>query len=124
MQSHSAFRNGIAWLNTDRKTGYIGVVMRKTVLSFGETLWDLFPSGAALGGAPFNFACRVHALGDRATIVTRLGRDEYGRKALEQIAAVGMDVSHVQKDEHHPTGTVKVTLDGQGNPDFRIVPEA
>ena len=98
--------------------------MRKTVLSFGETLWDLFPSGPALGGAPFNFACRLHSLGERAIIVTRLGRDGHGRKALEQIAALGMDASHVQTDDHHPTGVVKVTLDGKRNPDFLIVPDA
>ena len=98
--------------------------MRKTVLSFGETLWDLFPSGPALGGAPFNFACRVNSLGDRGIIVTRLGRDEPGRKALEQIAALGMDASHVQTGDPHPTGAVHVTLDDRGNPDFFIVPGA
>jgi len=98
--------------------------MQKTVLSFGETLWDLLPSGPALGGAPFNFACRISSLGDRGIIVTRLGRDEPGRKALEQIAALGMDASHVQTGDPHPTGTVHVTLDDKGNPDFFIVPGA
>lgn len=97
--------------------------MQKTILSFGETLWDLFPSGPVLGGAPFNFAQRVYSLGDRGIIVTRLGRDEYGKKALEQIAALGVDTAYVQKDDHHPTGTVQVTLDAKGNPDFFIVPE-
>src|SRR5947207_546318 len=97
--------------------------MRKTVLSFGETLWDLFPSGPALGGAPFNFACRVNSLGDRGIIISRIGRDDYGRKALEQIAAFGMDVSCLQQEDRHPTGTVKVRLDDQGNPDFLIVSE-
>jgi len=97
--------------------------MQKTVLSFGEALWDLFPSGPALGGAPFNFACRVNSLGDRGIIISRIGRDDYGRKALEQIAAFGMDVSCLQREDRHPTGTVKVRLDDQGNPDFLIVPE-
>src|SRR6266542_7015242 len=97
--------------------------MQKTILSFGETLWDLLPSGPVLCCAPFNFAHRVYSLGDRGIIVTRLGREEYGKKALEQIAALGVDAAYVQKDDHHPTGTVRVTLDGKGNPDFFIVPE-
>jgi fructokinase len=98
--------------------------MQKTILAFGETLWDLLPSGPALGGAPFNFACRIRSLGDGGIIVTRLGRDEQGRKALEQIVALGMDASHVQTGDPHPTGTVHVTLDGKGDPDYFIVPEA
>ena len=28
--------------------------MQKTLLSFGEALWDLLPSGPVLGGAPLN----------------------------------------------------------------------
>jgi fructokinase len=97
--------------------------MRKSVLSFGETLWDLFPSGPALGGAPFNFAYRVNSLGDRGLIVTRLGRDDYGRKALDQMSVLEMDAAHVQMDDHHPTGTVQVSLDEKRNPEFLIVPE-
>jgi len=97
--------------------------MQKTVLSFGETLWDLLPSGPALGGAPFNFAYRIHSLGDRCVVATRLGRDEYGRKALAQIASLGMDLTHLQEDGRHPSGTVKVTLDDRGNPVFSIVPQ-
>ena len=98
-------------------------IMQKTVLSFGETLWDLLPSGPALGGAPFNFAYRVNSLGDRGFVVTRLGRDDYGRKALEQMTALGMDATHVQQDDHRPTGTVQVSLDEKRNPEFLIVPE-
>jgi len=98
--------------------------VQKTIVAVGETLWDLLPSGAMLGGAPFNFACRANSLGDRGIIVTRLGRDEYGRRALEQIAALGMATSYIQSDVEHPTGTVKVKLDAHGNPEFSIVPDA
>ncbi|MHB8524049.1 MAG: carbohydrate kinase family protein [Limisphaerales bacterium] len=97
--------------------------MQKTVLAFGETLWDLLPSGPMLGGAPLNFAFRVHSLGDRGIIASRLGRDDPGRNARDQIAALGMDTRFLQCDEKHPTGTVRVTLDSRGNPDFFIVPE-
>lgn len=98
--------------------------VRKNILAFGETLWDLLPSGPALGGAPFNFSYRATALGDCGIIVTRLGRDDYGRKALEQIAALGMETSYIQRDEQNLTGTVEVKLDGNRNPDYHIVPDA
>jgi fructokinase len=96
--------------------------MQKTILAFGELLWDLLPSGAVLGGAPGNFAYRINSLGHRGLMVSRLGRDTLGEKASQQLAALGMDTSFLQWDEGHPTGTVRVQIDAQGNPDFTILP--
>ena len=96
--------------------------MRRTVLSYGETLWDLLPTGAVLGGAPFNFVYRANSLGDRGLIVTRLGRDELGRQAWERIVALGVETRFVQWDDDEPTGTANVTFDARTNPDFTIVP--
>ncbi len=95
--------------------------MQKRVLSFGEALWDLLPTGPVLGGAPLNLACRLNALGDHAYLATRLGRDFYGNKALAQMIDLDLDTAHVQRDEERPTGTVEVKLDGKGNPDFTII---
>lgn len=95
----------------------------KTILSFGETLWDLLPAGPLLGGAPCNLAYRVNSLGERGLIVTRLGDDDLGRRAVKQLLELGMDLSLVQKDERRPTGTVPVTIDAKGVPDFTIVPD-
>lgn len=94
----------------------------KTVLAYGETLWDLLPTGAVLGGAPFNFAYRVNSLGNKGLIVSRLGKDDLGRKAFAKVAEVGMDTSFIQWDDEMPTGTVEVTLDENSNPDYNIVP--
>jgi fructokinase len=96
--------------------------MRKSVLAFGELLWDLLPSGRMLGGAPANFAYRVNALGERGLIVSRVGCDPLGQAAADQLSALGMDASLLQRDDQSPTGTVQVTLDDRGNPDFFIVP--
>lgn len=95
----------------------------KTILAFGETLWDLLPDGAVLGGAACNFAYRAGSLGDRARLVTRLGRDELGRRAFEALSSLGLETAFVQWDEHKPTGTVPVKIDGRGVPEFRIVPD-
>lgn len=92
------------------------------VLVFGETLWDLFPAGAQLGGAPCNFALRLRALGHDVTLATRLGRDELGRRAAERLATLGPVIDSIQWDDVHPTGTVPVKVDAKGSPDFTIVP--
>ena len=97
-------------------------LLTKTVVAFGETLWDLLPDGPVLGGAPFNFAYRVNSLGDQAYIATRLGRDALGLRASTRIEALGMPPDGIQWDEDHPTGTVPVTLDGMGHPLFTIIP--
>ena len=91
------------------------------VVGLGELLWDLLPGGKQLGGAPSNFAYISSLLGNRAIVVSRVGNDELGREALSRVKALGVDTSFVQHDDHHPTGTVNVTVDSQGLPDFRIV---
>jgi fructokinase len=96
--------------------------MARTIVAYGETLWDLLPTGAVLGGAPFNFCYRATSLGDTGLMVTRLGRDEYGRRARESINALGMDDRFVQWDADAPTGTVDVNLADPDNPDFTIIP--
>jgi len=97
--------------------------MKKTVVSFGEILWDLLPTGAKLGGAPFNFAYRINSLGDEGIIVSRLGRDELGRQARDHVVSLGMDTNYIQWDQSAPTGTVEITLDENNNPDYFIVPD-
>ena len=94
----------------------------KTILTFGETLWDLLPDGRELGGAPFNFAYRVNGLGDQGLMVSRLGCDDLGDHAWSRITDMGMDTACLQRDPDHPTGTVPVTLDQRGNPTFTIIP--
>lgn len=95
---------------------------KKTVLAFGEVLWDILPTETVLGGAPFNFAYRVNSLGDRGIMISRLGRDELGQKAFRQITQLGLDTTFIQWDDEHPTGTVPVTFDAGMNPDFVITP--
>jgi len=95
---------------------------RTTILALGEILWDLLPGGPRLGGAPFNFAARVHRLGDRALMVSRLGRDALGDEALAAVRSLSLDTTLLQRDETHPTGTVQVSFDSKGIPDYFIVP--
>jgi fructokinase len=89
------------------------------IVALGQVLWDLLPSGKALGGAPFNFAFHCHQLGRRAAFVSRVGRDELGREARAAVRALGMDDAFLQDDDSHPTGTVTVELEG-GQPRYTI----
>jgi len=93
------------------------------VVGLGELLWDLLPGGKQLGGAPSNFAYISSLLGNKSAVVSRVGNDELGREALARVKALGVDTTYVQLDERHPTGTVDVTVDGQGFAQFRIVRE-
>jgi fructokinase len=95
--------------------------MKKTILAFGEVLWDILPSCTVLGGAPFNFTYRVNSLGDTGLMASRLGRDDLGRKAFDRIALLGLDTLLLQWDDEAPTGTVQVSFDAARNPDYLIV---
>jgi fructokinase len=92
-----------------------------TVVAYGELLWDLLPTGAILGGAPFNFAYRVNTLGERGLMISRLGEDDLGDRALRVVERLGLDGSYLQRDPAHPTGTVEVRFDAGRNPDFTII---
>ena len=95
--------------------------MSSTVVAFGEALWDLLPTGPVLGGAPLNFAYRVHSLGHPSIIVSRLGKDDFGQKAREQIVTLAMDDTGLQCDDTYPTGTVEIYFDEDKNPDYTII---
>ena len=95
--------------------------MKSTIVSFGEALWDLLPSGPVLGGAPLNFAYRMNSLGHRSIIASRLGKDDLGKKAREQIVTLGMDDTCLQWDDAYPTGTVDIYFDEDKNPNYTII---
>lgn len=90
------------------------------VIGVGEVLWDLLPSGPQLGGAPTNFAYHAHALGARAAVISRIGRDDYGRDSLARLSAMGLPEETIQVDERAPTGTVLVALSKDGVPHYTI----
>jgi fructokinase len=94
-----------------------------SIVCFGEILWDLLPTGPVLGGAPFNLACRTHGLGHPTIMVSRVGRDARGDDARRCAAALGLETAFLQRDDLHPTGTVSVRFDQQGNHDFTITPD-
>lgn len=92
----------------------------RLILGLGELLWDLLPSGPRLGGAPANFTVMAGRLGNHAVLLSRIGRDDLGRRAVEQLDPLPIDTSHLQIDPVHETGRVTVALDAAGQPSYTI----
>ena len=91
-------------------------------------MWDLIPTGARLGGTTTNFAVLTARLGDYSALISCLGDDTLGRDAAQRLsdlmpghdAGAHLDLSCIQISRTLPTGTVSVTLDSVGHPQYEI----
>ncbi len=93
--------------------------MKKTIVGIGEILWDMLPSGKALGGAPANFAYHAGRLGEEGWAVSAVGDDVLGREILDLVKSKGLRNLIAVTDK--PTGTVQVELDDRGVPAYNIM---
>ena len=91
------------------------------ISSFGEVLWDDFPDGKVLGGAPLNILVRLGGLGAECSIISRKGNDEDGEQLLSLIEAKNVAVDLIQTDNEHATSLVKVILQPDGSASYDIV---
>ena len=91
---------------------------KKVIVGLGEILWDMLPSGKALGGAPANFAYHACQFGLEGMAVSAIGQDSLGEEIVEALEAHHLPY-HLDRVEY-PTGTVQVTLDPQGVPQYEI----
>ena len=90
----------------------------KHVIGIGEALFDCLPEGRKLGGAPANFAYHVSQFGLNGCAISAIGNDELGDEIVEKFNAVHL--KHILPRVEQPTGTVKVTLDEKGVPQYEI----
>ena len=93
---------------------------KRSVLAFGEILWDVLPSGKILGGAPGNFSFRLTQEGYDVKLVSRVGKDDLGDELVSELSKRNLNLSLLQVDSDIPTGTVPVTVNAEGNPSFTI----
>jgi fructokinase len=99
---------------------------RPTIVGIGEILWDMFPDGPQFGGAPANFACSVADLCGSdmdVYLVSGLGRDDLGRRAIELLHTHDVDTSFVSVVDR-PTGQVLVQLDTAGQAKYEFAADA
>jgi fructokinase len=90
------------------------------VIGIGELLWDLFPGGPRLGGAPFNAIANLRRLGHTGAFVTAVGADDLGRAALAAVDDLGVEATFIATALDLPTGTVDVVTDPDGGHRFVI----
>jgi fructokinase len=88
---------------------------------FGEVLFDLFPDGRrVLGGAPFNVAWNLAALGADPLLISRVGTDADGSSVRNAMRISGLDDSGLQNGPGENTGQVRVTIE-DNEPAYEIV---
>ena len=95
----------------------------KYVIGIGEALFDCLPEGRKLGGAPANFAYHVSQFGLNGCAISAIGDDELGEEIVdtfEKVQAALPTFSFQLSTVEQPTGTVKVTLDDKGIPQYEI----
>ena len=91
-----------------------------TTVGLGELLWDIFPEGRQLGGAPANFAYMTSLLGDEGIVASRVGGDELGEEAKRRLQHLNLNTFYIQLDPTYRTGIVQVEVDAKGQPTFQI----
>ena len=87
-------------------------------VGLGEILWDCLPEGKKLGGAPANFAFHAGLLGAHTIAVSAIGKDALGDEILRELDEKRL--KYLIPRTEQPTGTVQVTLDGEGIPTYEI----
>lgn len=92
--------------------------MADYIVGLGEILFDCLPDGKKLGGAPANFAYYMSNFGLEGIAVSAVGRDADGRLIREELEARWLKF-HLEEVDY-PTGTVQVSLSGNGIPQYDI----
>ncbi len=89
------------------------------ILSYGEIIWDIYPSEKHIGGASLNFAAHLARLGNESYLLSALGNDLLKAETINEISGFGVMCDKIQTNSH-VTGVCNVTLDDKGKPNFRI----
>ena len=91
---------------------------KKYIVGMGEALWDCLPEGRKFGGAPANFAYHVSQFGWHSIVISAVGEDALGDEIMDIVNNVKLDnrIARVA----YPTGTVQVTISGEGIPAYEI----
>jgi fructokinase len=92
--------------------------MDKVIVGIGEILWDVFPNGKVLGGAPANFAYHVSQFGYKGYAVSAIGNDDPGKEIMALLA--DCKLNNCIQTTTYPTGTVNISLDYEGIPQYEI----
>ena len=90
------------------------------LISIGEILWDVIGGQEHLGGALLNLSVHASRLGHDVSLVSAVGVDQRGDRALEVMSSLGLSIDLIQRSHEWPTGIVTVTVADDGQPEFEI----
>jgi fructokinase len=93
----------------------------KSVVCFGEILWDNLPDGKRPGGAPMNVAYHLHKLGLQSHLISSIGNDEAGKELLAFLNKIGVEASWIQIDNNHATSQVLASINEDNEVTYNIV---
>ena len=91
---------------------------KRYIVGLGEALWDVLPEGKKLGGAPANFAYHAGQFGLDTIAISALGEDALAEETIEALKE--HDLNYLMPHVPYPTGTVQVSLTGDGIPTYDI----
>lgn len=89
------------------------------IVGIGEILWDNFPTGKRLGGAPANFACHAGQFGHESLVVSAIGHDKDGADIIKELESHHL-AYHLDRVSYK-TGTVNVDLTDPNAPKYTII---
>ncbi|WP_396603220.1 carbohydrate kinase family protein [Algibacter sp. R77976] len=90
------------------------------IVSFGEILWDVFPSHKKIGGAPLNVALRAKSFNNHVSMISAIGSDNLGKELLSYLNENEINTDCIQVLDTYKTGEVKVVLDEKGSASYTI----
>ena len=96
-------------------------MLRLKILSFGEILWDCYPEKAVIGGAPLNFAAHLAKHSENVYMLSALGNDTLGKKALEKVKSWNIGTEYITLYNDKTTGRCDVTLDENSVPSYHLL---
>ena len=91
-----------------------------SAVSYGEVLFDLFPTHKKIGGAPLNVAIRMKSLGVQTKIISKIGLDQEGQEIIDYLQSKEIDTNYIQKSKDYRTGLVHVMINEKGNASYDI----
>lgn len=94
---------------------------RPSVLVIGDIRWETFPTATFLGGWAASFALRLCELGRPVELVTTIGKDEAGERALAEVEFRGVGTALAQRDVMMPTSSAVVTLTAERLPRYESI---
>jgi fructokinase len=95
--------------------------MTHKIICYGETLWDMLPSGKMPGGAPMNVAIHLQYNNHSPVMISRVGNDDLGKELLAFLQEKNVSTQYIQTGETHLTGVVKANISNKNEVTYKIV---